>query len=447
MEKNARPTTRFRWTIVAILCAVAFVLYVDRINISISVPYIATEFGLSAQSVGNILSGFLFGYALGLIPGGWLADRFGPHRVLATAGVCWAILTALAGCVRKEVFGHTFDVGTTLFVMRFLLGLAEACAFPTFACALANWMRRNERALASGLIHMGSNLGGIFAPLSTAFIVGHLGWRYSFLFSGVITLVATAWWWLSATDNPSRHPRVSDNELRIIASEKEELTVERIDAAWYKRLARSRNAYMLCVSEVFYGLSGFVFITWLYIYYSQVRGGGTFYSAVLTSLTYVGGAIGALVGGILCDRSLAKWGAPWGRRLVPLVAIVASGLCCILAPALRNNTASGIVYALAAGLQYLAAPAFWATVIDITRRGPGILGGLMNGSGNLGAAIGTITFPWIVSHVGYQLALQLAGVAGLVSGLAWLLIDSSRGIDSTSGPTADAGFQPQYVIT
>src|SRR6266567_1715464 len=103
MEMNARPTIRFRWTIVAILCAVAFVLYVDRINVSISAPYIATEFGLSAQSVGNILSGFLFGYALGLIPGGWLADRFGPHRVLATAGVCWAILTALAGCVRKEL--------------------------------------------------------------------------------------------------------------------------------------------------------------------------------------------------------------------------------------------------------------------------------------------------------------------------------------------------------
>lgn len=430
--KNLAYLTRFRWTIVAILCAVAFVLYVDRVNISVSAPHIATEFGLSQQAVGNVLSAFLFGYAFGLIPGGWLADRFGAHKVLTVAGVCWAILTALAGFLRKDFLGHTFDVGTALFVMRFLLGLAEACAFPTFACALANWMRRSERAMASGLIHMGSNLGGVFAPISIAFIVGHLGWRYSFLFSGALTLAAASWWWFAATDNPSDHPRVSESELRIIASDKEEVKVERVDAAWYKRLVRSRNAYMLCVSEVFYGLSGFVFITWFYIYYSQVRGGGAIYSALLTSLTYLTGAIGALLGGILCDRSLTKWGGPWGRRLVPLVAIIVSGLCCIVAPALRNNTASGIVYALAAGLQYLAAPAFWATVIDITRRGPGILGGFMNGSGNLGAAIGTITFPWIVSHVGYQLALQLAGVAGLISGLVWLLIDSSRGIDLSS---------------
>ncbi len=436
MEKNLPTVTRFRWRVVTMLCTVAFVLYVDRVNISVAAPHIAADLGLSQQSLGNILSAFLFGYAFGLIPGGWLADRFGAHKVLTTAGISWAVLTALAGCIRKELFGHVFDVETALFVMRFLLGMAEACAFPAFACVLANWMRRSERAMASGLTQMGANLGGVFAPVSMAFIVAHFGWRYTFLFSGIISLAAASWWWLAATDNPSAHPRVSEAELRIIASDKEEVKAERVDARWYKRLACSRDAYLLCVSEIFYGLSGFVFITWFYIYYSEVRGGGTLYSAVITSLTYVGGAIGALLGGILCDRSLSKWGAPWGRRVVPLLAIVSSGLCCILAPALRGNTASGMVFTLAAGLQYLAAPAFWATVIDITRRGPGILGGFMNGSGNLGAAIGTITFPWVVSHVGYQFALQLAGVAGLISGLVWLLIDSSRGIDLDLHPQA-----------
>ena len=56
--------SRHRWAIVAILCAVAFVLYIDRINISVLAPHIATEFGLSSQSLGNVLSAFLFGYAL-----------------------------------------------------------------------------------------------------------------------------------------------------------------------------------------------------------------------------------------------------------------------------------------------------------------------------------------------------------------------------------------------
>ena len=113
-----------------------------------------------------------------------------------------------------------------------------------------------------------------------------------------------------------------------------------------------------------------------------------------------------------------------------------SGLLCILAPAIRNNTASAILFALAAGLQVVPAPAFWATIIDITRRGPAIVGGFMNGSGNLGAALGTIAFPWLVSRMDWQLALQVAGSTGIVSGLVWLLIDSSRQIDSLQPATA-----------
>lgn len=443
MQTISSPPTRYRWTIVAVLCAFAFVLYVDRINISISAPHIAAEFSLSQQSIGNILSAFLFGYAFGLVPGGWLADRFGAHRVLTAAGICWAVLTVLTSCIRKELFGLPLNVEATLFVMRFLLGVTEACAYPTFARALANWVRQSETAMASGLIHMGSNLGGVFTPLSIAFIVGHFGWRYSFPFSGAITVAVVVWWWFAATDDPSQHRRVSESELGMIALGREELIVKRVDTAWFREMVRSRNVYMLCASEVFYGLSGFVFLTWFYIYYSQVRGGGSMYSAFLTSLTYVTGALGALLGGVLSDYAFRKWGQPWGRRLVPLVAIMASGLCCIVAPAIRNNSASGIVYALAAGLQFLAAPAFWATVIDITRRGPGIVGGLMNGSGNLGAAVGTVTFPWIVSRVGYQSALQLAGIAGLISGLVWLLIDSSRRIDSDAASRSAGGLQSQ----
>jgi MFS transporter, ACS family, glucarate transporter len=425
------PSTpgRHRWVIVAILCAVAFVLYVDRINISVSAPHIATEFGLSSQSLGNVFSAFLFGYAFGLVPGGWLADRFGAHRVLTVAGIFWAVLTALMGCIPSGLATSQHS-GTVLFLMRFSLGLAEACAYPTFARALANWMRRGERAMASGLIHMGSNLGGIFTPVFIAFIISRFGWRHSFLLSGLITFAAVLCWWLAGTDEPSQNRRVSLEELRLIMSEREEPRVEKADLRWYKRLARSREAYMLCASCFFMGISGFVFLTWFYTYLVQVRGTSDLYSAVLTSLIYLTGAVGALFGGILCDASVKSWGSPWGRRIVPLVSMTTSGLLCIVAPLVRNNTGSAILFALAAGLQVVPAPAFWATIIDVTRRGPAIVGGFMNGSGNLGAALGTIFFPWLVSRIDWQLALQIAGSTGIISGLLWLLVDSSRQIDS-----------------
>jgi MFS transporter, ACS family, glucarate transporter len=186
---------------------------------------------------------------------------------------------------------------------------------------------------------------------------------------------------------------------------------------------------MLCASEFLYGLSGFVFLTWFYIYFVIVRGAGDLYSAALSSLTYLTMAVGAPIGGILCDACVRKWGSPWGRRTVPLISIALSGVLGMIAPAVANNTLCAVVFSAAAGLQFVAAAAFWATVIDITRRGTGVLGGFMNGAGNLGSAIGTISFPWLVDRLGWELALQLAGLAGVASGLIWMFIDSSRQID------------------
>lgn len=80
----------------------------------------------------------------------------------------------LMGLVPKSL-GLQQDPGTVLVGLRFLLGLCEACAYPTFARALANWMRHSERAMASG-------------------------WRQSFLCSGAITLAVALWWWRKATD-------------------------------------------------------------------------------------------------------------------------------------------------------------------------------------------------------------------------------------------------------
>ena len=427
-ERRAGPT-RFRWVIVGVLCAVGFVLYIDRINISVAVPWMKHEYLFSEQIRGIIFGAFLAGYAIGLVPGGWMADRFGPLRVLTAAGTTWGALTILTGLTPGPGFGSTVHPMTLLIAARFMLGVCEGCAFPTFNRALANWMRRSERALAIGLIHSGSMLGGAFTPPFIAFIIRTWGWRESFVISGVVTFVVAVLWRLIATDEPSEHKRVSREELAIIAADKEELHVIPADRAWYGRMVRSRNAYMLCLSELFFGFAGFVFTTWFYTYFVEVRHADETLSAFLYSLNYVAMAVGAPAGGLLCDLCVRRLGSPWGRRTVPLVSITLAGVAGMIAPAIGDNVLSAVVFAVAAGLFFTAASAFWSTLIDITRRGAGVLGGLMNGSGQIGSGIGTISFAWLQSWLGWETALQMSGLAGVVSGLIWLWIDSSRQID------------------
>lgn len=428
-EPRGPGATRYRWVIVAMLCAVGFVLFVDRINISVAVRTMRGEFAMSDPAVGSVLSAFLFGYAVGLVPGGWLADRFGPLRVLLVAAVSWAVLSLATSLVGWQPLGLRVDPLSTLIALRFLLGICEACAFPTFNRALANWMRRSERALASGLIHSGSVLGGAFTPVFINFIVTNLGWRQAFLMSGELTIAVALLWWLLATDHPAEHRRVSPEELRGILADKEEARAEPPDRRWYGRLLRSQNAYLLCLSEFFYGLAGFVFSTWFYTYFVDQRGADPAIAAWFTSLNFLAMGIGATLGGLACDRCVRLWGSPWGRRIVPLVSITAAGYCTVIAPALEDNMASGILFAAAAGLFFTAASGFWSTLIDVTRRGAGLVGGLMNGSGQLGGALGTVALASVASQLGWHGAVQLSGVMGVMAGLVWLGIDSAKQID------------------
>jgi MFS family permease len=429
-----RPSgpTRFRWVIVAVLCAVGFVLYIDRINISVAVPWMKQEYLLSEKAVGIIFGAFLAGYAIGLVPGGWLADRFGPLRVLTAAGTCWGALTILTGLMPGPGVGSTVHPVALLIAARFMLGICEGCAFPTFNRALAAWMRRSERALAIGLIHAGAMLGGAFTPPFIAFVIGAWGWRESFMISGIVTLAVALLWRRIATDEPSEHKRVSAEELAIISADKEELHIIPADRAWYGRMVRSRNAYMLCLSELLFGFAGFVFTTWFYTYFVEVRHAGETLSAFLYSLNYVAMAVGAPVGGLLCDLCVRRLGSPWGRRTVPLISISLAGVAGMIAPAIGDNVLSAMVFAVAAGLFFTAASAYWSTLIDITRRGAGVLGGLMNGSGQVGSGIGTVSFAWLQAWMGWERALQLSGLTGVFAGLVWMLIDSSRQIDESA---------------
>ncbi|PYT32306.1 MAG: hypothetical protein DMG57_02245 [Acidobacteria bacterium] len=130
---------------------------------------------------------------------------------------------------RKRFAAHSVNAVVLLESLRFALGLCEACAYPTFNRALANWMRRSERARASGLIHAATGFGGAFTPVWIALIIGRFRWWQSFFLSALLTfLVVVMWHWL-ATDEPAEHRRVSEHELAVIAGEKEERHAEKAE--------------------------------------------------------------------------------------------------------------------------------------------------------------------------------------------------------------------------
>jgi sugar phosphate permease len=71
-------------------------------------------------------------------------------------------------------------------------------------------------------------------------------------------------------------------------------------------------------------------------------------------------------------------------------------------------------------------------LIDVTQRGTGLVGGIMNGSNYLGSSVATALFPLLVLRIGWTSGLQCASFAAFASGFIWLGINSSRQIDADS---------------
>ena|SRR5579859_7070874 len=97
---STRIRVKARHTVLSVLFATWIVSHMDRMAMSVALPYIAADFHLSSIESGALMSAFFAGYAISHIPGGVLADLFGSRKVATIAMLWWSAFTALTGLGR-----------------------------------------------------------------------------------------------------------------------------------------------------------------------------------------------------------------------------------------------------------------------------------------------------------------------------------------------------------
>jgi ACS family glucarate transporter-like MFS transporter len=142
---------RYRYRVGALLFLLAVITYLDRVCISVAGPRIQEYLHIGPQQWGWVVGAFALAYATLEIPGGWMADRFGPRIILARIVLWWSVLTALTGAVSSY---------PVLLLTRFWFGAGEAGAFPNGAASIAAWFPAKERGRAFGFLSMAMQVGG-----------------------------------------------------------------------------------------------------------------------------------------------------------------------------------------------------------------------------------------------------------------------------------------------
>lgn len=402
----------------------SLILYVDRVCISAAKSPIADSLHLSDKQMGWVLSIFALGYALFQTPAGYIADKFGPRKVLALIVTFWSVFTSLTGAAWNYM---------SLLLVRFLFGAGEAGAFPGISRAVYSWIPLKERGLVNGINFSGSRLGAAFALPLVAWLITVFGWRMTFVILGIIGFIWAMWWYYWFRDLPEDHKGVSEKEKEYILKHRQKDNPADAQPAENTltagKLFGSKNMWLAMLQYFASNFTFFFCLTWLLPHLKSQYELELINAGFYASIPLIFGAFGNWFSGWLVDRiySRGKWAL--SRRIPAIIGflLAASGLI----GSLYMDSIEGAVFFLSIaifGADMTLSPS-WAFCIDIGKKNAGTVSGTMNMAGNIGAFITALAFPYLQAWTGSVFPFFITGaVLNVLAITLWMGMRPEQGL-------------------
>jgi len=395
------------------------------------------DLGLSEMQLGTVLSAFALGYTIFQFPGGIFGDVVGPRLAVTLMALAWGLLTLLCGLVPSGVETSTVVVG--LILIRFLVGVSQAPIFPVMTGGMvSNWFPLLSWGLPNGLSSAGLTLGAAATGPLIVWLIAGLGWRGSFVATAPVALLLAGIWWWYTRDHPAQHPSVSQAEVDLIEAGRPPPKAGARHRDVVKEALRNREILLLtasyfCMNYVFY-----LFFNWFFYYLVEIRGIEAERAASLTAAQWLIGAAGATLGGLLCDRTMRRFGARGGGRVLPVLGLVGSALLLAAGAWTTDPMLAVALLAGCFGMNQLTEASFWATTISVGGRHASAAAGVLNTGGNLVGFFGALLVPAVASALGWPWAISSGALVALVGAAMWLWIRGDRPMLVDAQPTGGA---------
>ena len=410
--------SRTRYRVVALATGLAMITYLDRACIATLAPGIVRDLGLSTVQMGYVFTVFQLAYALFEIPTAWWADRQGTRAVLSRIVLWWSCLTAATA--RRSATRSCSAI-------RFLFGMGEAGAWPCVARTFSRWIPVRERGTVQGIFFAGAHLAGGLTPVLVLWMLHFMSWRAIFVCFGAVGFVWVAIWHTWFRNDPSEHPAVNAAELQTILSERPPDSGHSAGWEYWGGLLRNRSMVAMCLMYIPNCMIFYFCITWLPTYLKQRHGFDATSLGFFAGLPLIVSMPGDLLGGLVTDRLVTRYGLRIGRCGLGAAAYVIAGLALLVAAASSNPVLAAALIALATGMTMFTLGAAWGTVIEVGRNHVAVVGATMNSVGNLAAMLNPLIVAYSVQWFGnWNLPLYLMGVLFLVGAVCWTVIDPER---------------------
>ena len=395
--------------------------YLDRVNVGFASLQMNAAIGLSSSAYGLGFGMFFLSYLLFEVPSNMILARVGARIWIARIMVTWGLVS----------IGMMFVRGAASFyVLRFLLGAAEAGFFPGIIFYLTEWFPARERARTIAAFMTATLIAGIVGgPISGALLTlqgagGLAGWQWLFLLEGVPSVVLGLVVLRVLVDGPQ-------DAAWLTAPEKDALTRtlrdERLEGTRHGRSAgaalSSPVVWLLAAAYFFLiPVALYAFSSWLPQIIQGLYRGGDFGVGVLSAIPYVAGAVAMVVVGRRSDRTSE-------RRWHVAVAAALSAVGFAAAAAAHGLVSSMAALTLAMmGLASTFGP-FWTLATGVVN-GAGAAAGIafINSVGNIGGFVGPSVVGYIKDRTqSFTLGLLfVATIVGIGAALVLAVPDAQR---------------------
>jgi ACS family D-galactonate transporter-like MFS transporter len=412
--------TRVRYGMLGLVFINVMINYLDRSNLSVAAATLSKDLQLSTVEMGLIFSAFGWTYALLQIPGGLIADRFGPRVLYAFCLITWSITTLLQGFAKGFV---------SLFGLRLATGAFEAPCYPINNRIVTSWFPNHERASAIALYVSGQFIGLAFFTPVLVTIQYYFGWQGLFVITGLVGLIWGVVWYIFYRD-PLDHSRVNKEELAyiekgggLISGKKNEAGQPSIwKWANVKQVFTNRTLWGIYIGQFAMNAMLWFFLTWFPTYLVQYRGLNFIKSGYLASIPFLAACAGLLLSGFLSDH-LIKRGTSIGiaRKTPIIIGLIVSAS--IVGANYSNNTGFIIFFMALAFFGAGMALISWVFVSILSPKHLiGLTGGVFNFMGNLASIIVPIVIGFLVKGGDFEPALIFIGALGLIGALSYIFL-------------------------
>ncbi len=422
ISPKPKLSTHIRYVVLALIFVNIIINYMDRTNLSIAMPEMSKELGLSTVQQGLLFSAFGWIYAAMQVPGGLLLDKLGSRITYTISLFFWSLITcfqALAG-----TFGHILG-------LRLGIGFFEAPVMPANNRAVSYWFPENERGTAIGIYSSAQFLGLAFSTPLLFAIHKSIGWRGLFVVTGIIGIVWSIIWFIVYHD-PDKSPWVGADELRYIQAgggvteedikrENENKPKAKITAANLKKLFTRR---LIGIYLGQFAISGtfWFFLTWFPTYLTKAKGIDFLQSGFLSSIPYLAAFVGVILAGSVSDRLIRMGKSESFARKAPVI----TGLLLTLLIMGANYTTNPALIIMFMSIAFFGNGLATITWVFVTALAPKNLIGLAGGIFNLCGALSSIVIPivigFLVAKGNFSSALVFIAVIALLGALSYILV-------------------------